>query len=250
MTDKENWYDDLGKIPSTLMKDLTLKVEQMFLNTGKKYKTRDLSVVNKIVVHCADRDWTIPQLLEFDKTGYLSYTRKIDGEKVTDVNQIDSSGLPGPTYHEAVLKRGGVYQLLPYESISWHAGGYNTKSVSICLIYRATDPVTGKDTYGPTQDQIKSLRARCGALCLKFGLTPDRVFGHRELKGTGWIPGKYGSKRLRKTCPGLQVDMDDLRLWTTKYMQIMLKGYGLYEGKVDGAWGPKSQAALNEWKSK
>ena len=41
-------------------------------------------------------------------------------------------------------------------------------------------------------------------LCIEECVPPTKIFGHRELKGTGWTLQK-GSKRLRKTCPGMSV---------------------------------------------
>jgi hypothetical protein len=111
-------------------------------------------------------------------------------------------------------------------------------------MYVVTDPVTKKDTYGPSAKALSSLSAHCGKLCLLFGLTPDRVFGHRELKGTGWFLNSQGSKRLRKTCPGLQIDLDLLRHNVAEYMQILLKIKGYYKGEVDGDFGTNSKKAL------
>lgn len=210
--------------------------------SGKSYKTRDLSKINKIVVHCTDRDWTLVRLAMYDITPYYI----VDGKKV--YNHIDPTGLPAITYHDVIMKDGKPYHTLPYNEVSYHAGGYNTGSIAVALMYRVTDHVTGKDTFAPTDKAIKTLQCHLGKLCLQFGLTPDRVFGHRELKGTGWFFNSQGSKRLRKTCPGMQVDLDLLRTHVAKYMQLVLLMKGFYKGRIDGDFGKKSRAALALYK--
>lgn len=194
----------------------------------KRYKKRRLSRVNKIVVHTTDRDWSIMQLAEFD----------------IGPNHISDTGCAAITYHDVIMKQGTVFHTLPYGEVSHHAGGYNTGSVAVAMMFQCTNPQTGKDSYHPTVNALKALTAHCGKLCLKFGLTPDRVFGHRELKGTGWFRNKYGSKRLRKTCPGLKVDLDKVRKAVAEYMQIYLRIQGYYKGKIDGDFGKNSRKAL------
>lgn len=202
--------------------------------SGKTYNKRKLSKINKIVVHCTDRDWTLVRLAMYDITPYYIY----NGEKV--YNHIDKTGLPAITYHDVIMSDGKPYHTLDYEEISMHAGGYNTGSIAVALMYKVIAP--------PSSKAIKSLQCHLGKLCLELNLTPDRVFGHRELKGTGWFFDKSGSKRLRKSCPGKYVDLDLLRTNVAKYMQLVLTMKNLYTGKIDGDFGPKSQAAFKQYK--
>lgn len=201
----------------------------------KKYKFRSLDAIKYIVVHCSDRDWTLKQLEEYDVDGYVA----------EEYNHISKEGLPGLTYHETVMKDGKHYHTLPHEEVSWHAGGYNTTSLAVCVMYRV------KDT--PPKPMIWSMIDVCTDLCLRYGLTPDAVVGHRELKGTGWIPGKFGSKRLRKTCPGLNIDMNKVRIEVARLMQVYLSNHKsdtsatLYRGLIDGKFGLKSISALKRF---
>jgi hypothetical protein len=50
----------------------------------------------------------------------------------------------------------------------------------------------------------------CAALATELGLPPDRVLGHRELEGTGFVV-EDGEEVRRKECPGLAIDMDEFR---------------------------------------
>lgn len=198
----------------------------------RKYRKRTFKKINKIVVHTTDRDWSILELAEYD----------------INPNHISPEGCPAITYHDVIMKQGNVLHTLNYNEVSYHAGGYNTGSIAVALMYRCTSSITGKDTFGPSDAAYKALRSHCGKLCLRFGLTPDRVFGHRELKGTGWFLNSRGSKRLRKTCPGLQINLNKLREDAARYMQIFLKLEDLYKGPIDGDFGKNSKRALKDYK--
>lgn len=188
----------------------------------KKYSLRKESDIVRIVVHTTDWDTTVERIAQYD----------------IGKNHISDTGCPAYTYHETIMNDGVLYKTLPAEEVSWQVGMWNKGSYGIALMYRAANL--------PTMRMMKTLQCRCGQLCLKYGLTPDKVVGHRELKGTGWFWSK-GSKKLRKTCPGMNVDLDKLRIGVAKYMQIMLKMKGFYTGRVDGVFGKGSKAALEKY---
>ena len=214
----------------------------------KVYRTRPVSKIKRIIVHCTDRDWTVHQVAEYDVLGKLTYTRKVDGELITDVNHISDTGLPGITYHDSISEN-TIYRTLPYNESSYHAAGYNSTSIAVAMLYRVTDPATGQDTFAPTDRMLKLTQCRVAELCLLFGLTPDKIQGHRELKGTGWAFIR-GRKRLLKTCPGMQVDLDLMRFNAAKYMQIHMKLASTYNGDIDGLFGKRSIAALQLYRRK
>jgi len=209
---------------SQLVSDYTDKLP---VHPTKRYKLRKLSDIKRIVVHTTDADWSIETLAKYD----------------INPNHISSSGCPKCTYHEVIMKNGMVYWCVPYEEITWHVGVWNPGSVGVALMYRCSD-LNGKDVYAPREEAVRSLITRCNALCFKFGLSPSSVVGHRELKGTGWLPGK-GSRILRKTCPGLKLNLDQLRTSIASRMQTVLRLNG-YDGiEVDGIWGPISKMAFD-----
>lgn len=204
----------------------------------KRYDLRSVTEISKVVVHTTDWDTTPEKLAEYDVTPYFI----VNGKKI--YNHISKTGCPGITYHEGISKSGQLVQTLGWEEISWHAGNHNNSSLGIALYYKSQK--SGVDVYAPTLKQMQTLWCRCGHICLSLDLRPSAVVGHRELSGTGWFWEK-GSKRLRKTCPGLLVNMDEVRLNVAKYMQCLLKMKGYYDGEIDGDFGPLSQAAQDEW---
>jgi len=192
----------------------------------KRYGHRDLHKIKRIVVHTTDWATSPKRIAEYD----------------IEPNHISKTGCPAITYHEMIGVNGEPYKTLSYEEVSWHVGIWNTSSVGIALCYKCTNK-KGEDVYKPKKALLKTLHARCGEMCLKFGLTPDRVVGHRELKGTGWILYK-GSKKLRKTCPGIHMNLREVRKDVARYMQIVLGINGFYTDVVDGIFGPISTESL------
>jgi len=208
----------------------------------KAWKTR--SHYNKIILHCTDREWTIEELYEYDVLGKLG----------NEVNRIDPNGLPGITYTEVFMKNGLQYHCNNWKDWTWHAAGHNKHTLSAALMYKATPShysLPNREPPAPAVDAFVSWAARS---CLYLNLNPHRaVQGHRELKGTGWFFDKKGHKRLRKTCPGNRIDMNNIRLRVAIYAQkfLYLKA-NIYNGPLDfkvkmsefadGIWGKNTKA--------
>lgn len=200
-------------------------IDSIPVHPQKKYEIRAISDIKMIVVHTTDWDTTPQKLARYDITPYFI----VDDKKV--YNHISRSGCPAITYHEGIMRNGDVYATLRWNEISWHAGKWNPQALGIACYYRPKDGVPEK--------MYESLVKRCTEICFELQLTPDKVVGHRELKGTGWFWHK-GSKKLRKTCPGMDINLDYLRLGVCMKLQSML---GV---EIDGNFGPQSIKALME----
>jgi len=142
------------------------------------------------------------------------------------------------TYHDYIQSPTGkpehleIFHCVPYEYITWHAAIYNRRSIAVAIEY---DP---KEDLQPEWRLMKLLTDHLKNLCIDFGLHPNRIRGHRELRGTGfwWI---RGHKVLRKTCPGMKVKMGGVRKSVTLKIQESL---GV---EADGIWGPVTQRAFD-----
>lgn len=219
-----------------LIKDL---VKALPVHPKKKPDTRKVNEINKLVVHTTDWNITPEALAQYD----------------IGPNHISSTGCPSITYAYLVEKDGDILRTAPETWVTWHVGNHNRSSLGIALVYK-TDPLfeQGKSKQlkaenAPTPKQMESLQALLTDLCLQMGLPPSSIVGHRELEGTGFIWVKE-HKQLRKSCPGMAVNLDHLRRSVAGGLQTILLEEKLYTGKVDGIWGPKSQAALGEYVKK
>jgi N-acetyl-anhydromuramyl-L-alanine amidase AmpD len=198
------------------------------------------SKITKIVVHTTDGVGT--------PRGFARYA--------IGPNHISSTGCPTITYHYLIDGSGKAFKTCAHKNITWHAGPHNRESLGIALIYKLDndweelakkglalpEPPLPENT--PSNPQLHTLLDLLYALCLKEKVQPECVYGHRELSGTGWTLEK-GSRKLRKTCPGMSVNLDDLRKQLVRRFQADLKQKGLYLGDIDGKWGPKSREAFS-----
>jgi N-acetyl-anhydromuramyl-L-alanine amidase AmpD len=159
-------------------------------------QVRDVSAVDTIVLHCtAMPDWNVWRTASYH----------------TGPNHISEDGCPSIAYAYFVEPDGLLYRCLPHDVRSWHAGPWNERSIGVCMAYDA-----GEDPPPPRQLEVAA--RVCASLALEFGLSPERVLGHRELEGTGYVM-EDGRRIARKECPGAAVDMDAFRRMVTGLME-------------------------------
>lgn len=196
--------------------------------------------VSRLVVHTTNWLISAQELAEYD----------------IGPNHISKTGCPSITYHYLIGQDGKVTKTADHKAITWHVGNWNRGSLGVALVYKTDSSYeksmirTGTGSVEadnvPSPEMMNSLVWLLVQLCIEENVTPAKVFGHRELKGTGWFLNKKGSKRLRKTCPGMGVDLDALRTRVTLALQKELKALGLYSGDIDGDFGKNSKKALGE----
>jgi N-acetyl-anhydromuramyl-L-alanine amidase AmpD len=212
-------------------------INSLPVHETRKPRTRDITPLagdlDTIVVHTTNSTYPISSLAKYNVRPSL-------------LNHISVLGCPTFTYHDVIKENTNIYRCVPYEWETWHAGNFNFQSIAVALNY-VSENKSGNLHFAPSQGMLKSLYRHLGHLCLKRGISPARIKGHRELPKTGWFWYK-GSKVLRKRCPGLEVDLDLMRTQATKYLQLNLKANGLYkEGRVDGLYGSMTWAALHDY---
>lgn len=191
----------------------------------KRYKKRRRAIVG-VVLHCTGSTNQSPR-----RTANYHITRK---------------NWPGIAYHEFVSATGDVYQCNDYSLRTYHSSQANSRTVGIVMGYEAKKAP-------PPAPQLELACRRLTNVCLMHKFSPLKngryggVRGHREF---GWmikIIGK-GIKRLRKTCPGMAIDMDEVRTRVILLMQKEMKRDGSYPARIDGIWGPVSAKGLKKYK--
>jgi len=94
-------------------------------------------------------------------------------------------------YHYLVRRSGEVQRGRDEDAVGAHAVNFNRHSIGIALEGHG-------DSECPRLEQLLAVFRLCDEVMLRYGISIDKVLGHRE---TG----------ARKTCPGSLVDMDAFR---------------------------------------
>jgi N-acetyl-anhydromuramyl-L-alanine amidase AmpD len=173
------------------------------IHPGKTPRLRRPGDVDRLVLHCTDASpsWGALDCARYD----------------INPNHISATGCPTITYTYFINADGLVQKCLSHDVVSWHVGDWNARSLGVAMAYRAT----GKSDPPPAA-QLEAAAELLARLCQTFNLQPGlNVVGHRELLGTGyWVDGQ-GRKHLRKECPGLKVDLSELRQVAAQRLQVL-----------------------------
>lgn len=191
----------------------------------RKPRKRTAKQINTIVVHCTGSNNQDP-----NKTA-LYHVRP--GPQ----NHLTKKGAPTLAYSDFITKDGTIYHCVDYSAVTYHAGLYNKKSIGVVLAFR------GQTNQPPTPAQYEALMKQLVVLCLYFKVLPKKVIGHREVPGMFTILGN-GSKKYKKSCPGLGINLSVMRHELTGRLQRRLAAEGLYQGAIDYKFGKQSKAAL------
>jgi N-acetyl-anhydromuramyl-L-alanine amidase AmpD len=166
------------------------------LPTSREPQRRDETGIDTIVLHCtAMPGWNV-----WDTARYH-----------TGPNHISDDGCPTISYAYFVEPDGLLYRCLERDVRGWHVGPWNDRSIGVCMAYEG-----GEEP--PPREQLEAAAELCASLAVELGLSADRVLGHRELEGTGYIV-EDGQRVQRKECPGLAVDMDEFRRMVAAVME-------------------------------
>lgn len=202
----------------------------LIIDPHKKILLREATPekIRMVAMHCTDAEgWSPERLASF---------------------HVFERGFPTCGYHYYVTVE-KIYHMVGENIITYHAAPFNSRSVAFSIDYYATRDDKLKIRI---RQELLENSARLGAyLCLKYKVSPPKTmfalgdagfYGHRELPGTGFFRDKNDEIRLRKTCPGMAVDLDLMRYSVTKKIQEAVNQI-LNEKKliVDGVYGPQTR---------
>jgi hypothetical protein len=194
------------------------------VNNTMKIPLRNVSTTNcidKIVFHCTDApSWSPDRLSSFF---------------------VDEKEFPICSYHYYVMKE-YIYHMVGENVITYHAAPWNSKSVSFSIDYFATE--FEKMKVAPDMDIMQNAINTATYLCFKFRIT--NIVGHRELQNTGWFFDKQDHKVLRKTCPGLMINLDEFRSDVIRQIQRLANVNFNATLAEDGIAGPATNNFLSQ----
>jgi len=148
-----------------------------------------------IVLHCSagdappDIDWT-----DSEVGGLRRYHRSLDWRDIG--------------YHYVVPADGRVQTGRRPDVAGAHVRGLNGSSIGVCMVGSFEESLPPARQWLSTLDLLASL-------AVTYGLRSDRVIGHRE---AGPLVGYV----VRKTCPGMAIDMGSVRAEVRRRMARMV----------------------------
>lgn len=123
--------------------------------------------------------------------------------------QIDgwhrARGWAGIGYHWVVRMTGAVEPGRPESAVGAGVEGFNARSVHVCLSGHGDVAPPTPVQWAAAVRLVADIARRHG-LAAAIAANPSRVLGHREVWFLRLVP-----KPIRKTCPGLKVDMAAFR---------------------------------------
>jgi N-acetyl-anhydromuramyl-L-alanine amidase AmpD len=186
------------------------------------------SKVNKLVFHCTDASGWSPE--------------KLSNFFVSERNFFCCS------YHYYITTE-KVFHMVDENVITWHAGNFNPTSIGFSIDYAATRDEKLQVKIDPKLIENASLTAVYLLIKGQGRILPKNLFGHRELPITGWVWNKkHDNKLLRKTCPGMAIDLDKFRYDTIRLLQTKLVELTDIEMPIDGIFGTKTLTQLQSIK--
>ena len=189
----------------------------------RKWKKRK-KAPTRIVVHC---------------TGSANQDPNKTARYHVNPNHISKRGCPGLCYSDFIDDAGNVYRCNDYSDITWQAKGLNNSSFGVVLAYEG-----GNEP--PHYLQHLALEQHLTQLCLDWLIPPTKIIGHRELYKLLFLWGK-GSGKIKKVCPGMQVDLDGLRTMITIRLQSKLYAEGFFPPNINGKYSKELLKAMRAY---
>lgn len=199
-------------------------------HASRSWATRELSRINKIIIHQELGEGTIEQVNRYH----------------VKPNHMSPKGCPHFCYHYGIRKNGEIVLANELSNITWHTKGQNGVAVGIMLVGNFAGPGHTVGTTEPTAEQLASLADLVDYLKKAFKLTNQEVFGHYH----------FG----KPACPGTVVQewIEDYRNnitavsapeKTVSEIQKRLNKLGYACGEVDGVIGVKTMAAIRKFQA-
>ncbi len=207
---------------------ITNLIQQLPWHPTRRWSSRELSRVNKIILHQELGDSSIEEVNNYH----------------INPNHISSNGCPHFCYHYGIRKSGEIIQANELSSIVWHCSGEN--SVSIGIMFEGNFKGPGHDlaAEGPADEQMISVDWLVKYLIRTFGLTNQDLFGHYHF-GKPACPG-YA---VQDWIEGFRNDISAIKTRrkiekTVKEIQKRLNKLGYAVGEVDGIIGVNTRKGI------
>ncbi len=142
-------------------------------------------LINAIVLHtAASYYWKAKRVVHPSAADIDRYHREHNGWRMIG-------------YHWYVEQDGHAVPGRRDDEVGAHVGGLNLHTLGLC--------VSGHGDFEAWNErQRREVLRKCAEWCQLYALPVDRVIGHREAE-------RFGAPPVHKTCPGVLIDLDELR---------------------------------------
>lgn len=208
-------------------------IEKLPWHSTRRWSTRELSRVKKIILHQELGEGTIEQVNNY-------HISTVD-------NHISPRGCPHFCYHYGIRKNGEIVQANELSQIVWHTRGENAVSIGIMMVgnFKGSGHELGSE--GPTDEQMKSVEWLIDHLVDAFELSKQDVFGHYHF-GKPACPGYVAQKWIetyRNDISAVKTKKPVEK--TVKEIQKRLNELGYASGQADGIIGVKTLKAIRKF---
>ncbi|MCD4773321.1 MAG: N-acetylmuramoyl-L-alanine amidase [Bacteroidales bacterium] len=208
-------------------------IQQLEWHTVRRWSTRELSGIRKIIFHQELGDSTIEQV--------NSYHIK--------PNHISPRGCPHFAYHYGIRKNGEIIQANELSQITWHTKGENSHGIGIMLVGNFKGNGNEDATDDPTDKQIKSAEELANYLIDVFKLSKQDVFGHYQF-GKPVCPGFKMQEWIENFRNDISEIKDIIKIKkTVKEIQKRLNSLGYAAGPVDDMMGVRTRYAIRRFQT-
>jgi N-acetyl-anhydromuramyl-L-alanine amidase AmpD len=226
------------------MSNIVNLIQKLPWHSRRVWSTRNLSQINKIIVHQSLCDCTAEAVNRYHITPGPD-------------NHLSRQGAPHIAYHYAIRQKdkegsidGEIIQANELTDITWHTRTQNTSGVGIML--QGNFKGMGYDlsgvSEGPTAKQLESLEWLVKYLLDFLRITSQDVYGHYHF-GKPACPGYKASDwiekfRLKDFSKGKDASN---QIKNVKELQEALKTLGYDPGTIDGIIGQKTMQAVRKF---
>jgi N-acetyl-anhydromuramyl-L-alanine amidase AmpD len=204
------------------------QVKQLPWHPTRRWASRDISKINKIIIHQELGDSSIEAVNNYH----------------INPNHISAKGCPHFCYHFGISKNGDIIQANELSSIVWQCKGQNSVGVGIMLVGNFKGPGHDLGADGPTKEQYESLEWLIKYLINSLKLSNTDVYGHYHF-GKPACPG-YGAQDWIESFRNQVFTEIEVKM-TISEIQDRLNKLGYDAGPVDGVIGVKTLGAIRSF---
>ncbi len=209
-------------------------INQLEWHPTRRWNTRQLSSINKIIIHQELAEGTIENVNAYH----------------IKPNHISPKGCPRICYHYGIRKNGEIVQMNELSGIVWHTSGQNAEAIGVLLVGNFAGLGHTAATSEPTSEQIASLEFLVDYILKAFNFSNQELFGHYHF-GKPACPGNIIQAWIENKRNEIATPKNDIQNVekTVNEIQKRLAKLNYHHGNVDGIQGIETITAIRKFQA-